>query len=181
MVSFNWKFCSYLFQELLFLFSWFCTCFFVVLFEGHQICTGKDSKKIISYLTSSFYIWLYGAQSHPHFNNLFCGQRCLTHSVMPLHCPFWFLWKKQNCTHISRCGKAIGLCGGIMMFSWGNSSMQFTFLMAAGCWGAISWICLLHPEDITCELHWSAQSLDVPSSSGILLWVSGQPSCDVSE
>lgn len=40
-------------------------CFFVVLFDGHEICTGKDSKKIISYLTSNFHTWFYDLQSHP--------------------------------------------------------------------------------------------------------------------
>lgn len=92
--------------------------------------------------------------------NVFSGQRCLTHSVVPLHCPFWFPWKKQNCTHISRYGKTIGLCVGIMTFSSGNSSMQCAFLMAAVCQGAIfmdlplvfkgyhSWVALVSSESV---------------------------------
>lgn len=160
MVSFEWKFCSHLLQELLFLFSWFWTCFYVVLFDGHQFLYWKRQWKIISYPTSIFHIWFYSPQPHPHFANVFSGQRCLTHSVVPLHCPFWFPWKKQNCTHISRYGKTIGLCEGIMTFSSGNSSMQCAFLMAAVCQGAIfvdlplvskgyhSWVALVSSESI---------------------------------
>jgi len=77
-------------------------------------------------------------------NHLFSGQRCLTCSVMPLCCTLWFLWEEQHCTHVSRCGKTMCLCKGIMTLSVlfsvpfsGISGTWFAFLMAAECQGNI--------------------------------------------